>query len=247
MYDPAVNGTLEVLRAAARPGSTVKRIALTASGNVLACLTNPAAAPTDIRPCPSMEEALAVPIVGLAYKESKILALHAAMRFVEEENPPFGLFVVCPGYVQGRHELCESVEEVRRCTAGATLDVATGGELGAPPRFPHVTTQVWVGDVARAHVDGLALRDVKQNEVFVLAGNGEHSRKWAEVAEMIKDMFPEEVRKGVLRPNTEQVSMDLPFEGRSTEERLGFRFAGPEVWAREAVEQYLELSGREGV
>ncbi|KAJ4286694.1 hypothetical protein N0V90_012946 [Kalmusia sp. IMI 367209] len=241
LYDPAVKGTLEVLRAAAKT-ETLRRVVVTASGNILAVTVGiPGARPTDIRPCPTEEEADATTVPGQAYKTSKILAVSAAQKFMREEKRGFDVVYACPGYVQGAHELAGSVEELLTSTSQATVDTARGRGLGWPPLAPNVTSQIWVEDVARAHVDALASADVKANDVLVLAGNGEHSAKWSEVGRLIGEMFPEEVDKGDLKPKTDQECFDLPFDGTGTEEKLGWKYAGKEVWIKETVDQYLKL------
>lgn len=244
MYDPAVKGTLEVLRAAAGEPS-VKRVVITASGNILACTVGvPDCQPTDIRPCPTDEEADGMTVPGLAYKTSKILAVTAARKFMEEERP-FDMVVACPGYVQGAHELASTAEELRTSTSQATVDIAMGGELGMPPLAPPLFNQIWVEDVARAHVEALENDKVLANDVLVLAGRGAHSASWEDVASIIADKFKEEVEKGVLKPKMDQKGFALPFDGTGTEEKLGFKFQPAEAWVKETVQQYLELRRKE--
>ncbi|KAJ4358690.1 uncharacterized protein N0V89_003274 [Didymosphaeria variabile] len=245
LYDPAVKGTLEILRAAAKQEG-VKRVVVTASGNILACTVGiPNCAPTDIRPCPSDEEADAVTIAGQAYKESKILAVSAAQKFMREGKRGFDVVIACPGYVQGAHELAGSVEDLMTSTSRATVDIATGTDLGMPPLAPPLHNQIWVEDVARAHVETLQNGNVKSNEVLVLSGNGEHSASWEEVAKMVTEQFPKEVEDGVLKPKMDQKGFSMPFDGTGTQEKLGFQFAPASAWVKETVEQYLQLRGKE--
>lgn len=247
MYDPAVKGTLEMLRAAAEEQG-MKRVVITASGNILACTVGvPDCSPTDIRPCPTDEEADAMAVPGLAYKTSKILAVAAAQRFMAEGDRGFDIVIACPGYVQGAHELASSVEELRTSTSQATVDIATGQGLGLPPLAPPLHNQIWVEDVARAYVEALASANVKANDVLVLAGNGQHSTSWQEVGKLIAEMFGKEVDEGVLKPKMDQKGFSIPFDGTGTEEKLGFQFSPAEVWVKETVAQYLELLGREVV
>jgi nucleoside-diphosphate-sugar epimerase len=244
LYDPAVKGTLEILRAAAKEKS-VKRVVITASGNILACTVGiPDCKPTDIRPCPSDEEADAMAVPGLAYKTSKILAVTAARKFMGEEERGFDVVIACPGYVQGAHELAGGVEELRTSTSQATVDIAMGEELGMPPLAPPLHNQIWVEDVAKAHVEALTSANVKANDVLVLTGNGHHSASWEEVAKMVTETFSKEVEEGVLKPKMDQKGFSLPFDGTGTEEKLGFQFAPASVWVKETVSQYLELQGR---
>jgi nucleoside-diphosphate-sugar epimerase len=243
-YEPAIKGTLEILTAATNTPS-VQRIVITSSGNVLATVMDePGAGATDIRQCPSMAEAEAVETAGQAYKMSKILAITAARDFVRSQQRKqgceFNVVYICPGYVQGAHELCENVEEFFTTTSAATLNVALGKNLG----MPNVMSQIWVDDVARAHVVSLSSAEVRDGDVLVLVGNGGTGWKWDEVGRLIGEVFPKEVEAVILKPVKDQQSMALNFDATGTEKQLGWQFKGPDVWAREVVEQYLRL--REG-
>jgi nucleoside-diphosphate-sugar epimerase len=239
-YHPAIKGTTEVLRAAAST-SSVQRVVITASGNILACVVGePHTHATDIRRCPTWEEAMAMETAGQAYKASKILAVNATKEFMRsyrsKSTAPFSVVYACPGYVQGSHELCSSIDDFFTTTSGGTLSVAAGKPLAI-----NVMSQVWVEDVARAHVVSLSSKEVHDEDVLVLVGNGGKGWEWSDVAEMLSQMFPKEVANGVLSPARKQKSLSLNFDARGTEAKLGWRFGGPGVWAREVVEQYLAL------
>lgn len=240
-YKPAINGTLEVLRAASRT-SSVERVVITASGNVLASLYHePGATHNSIRTCPSMEQANAVQDAHQAYGMSKILQLTAAQRFMTDEKPDFDVVYVCPGYVQGSHEMSQSVDEFSRTTSEATINVARGKKLGAPPLAPPVNCQIWVEDVARAHVESLNPTKIEGGDVLVLAGDLQNSAGWAAVGSMIREWYPQEVEAGKLNPLVEQETFNLTFSGVETEKKLGWKYSGPDVWAREVVDQYLQM------
>lgn len=244
-YKPAIQGTLEILKAASKSPS-VQRVVITSSGNVLATVVGePGARPSDIRKCPSWEEAEAVPIAGQAYKMSKILAITAARDFMRSEQQKgdcsFSVVYTCPGYVQGAHELCKTVEELSTSTSVGTLRYALGGYEDAPP----VMIQIWNDDVANAHITSLSSASIVDGDVLVLVGNGGRGWRWDDVGRLICEIFPQEVAKGILNPVTDQQGMALNFDATETEQKLGWRFKGPEVWAREVVEQYLKLRERQ--
>lgn len=239
-YDPAVKGTTEMLKAAAR-NSSVRRVVITSSGNVLASVMNePGAGATDIRRCPSWEEIEAVKIPGQAYKESKILAITAARDFMKSQHANnavhFSVVHICPGYVQGSHELCSTLDELLATTSRATVDLILGNDIRI-----NVKSQIWVEDVARAHVAILTSADVGDGDVLVLAGNSGAGWDWTEVGDLIRATFVDDIRDGILKPSVEQKSIALNFDSRGTEKKLGWQFAGPEVWAKEVAEQYLML------
>lgn len=121
--------------------------------------------------CSSLAEAEAVETAAVAYKMSKILAITAARDFVrsqrQKQGCEFNVVYICPGYVQGAHELCENVEEFFTATSAGTLNIALGNNLGVP----NVTSQIWVDDVARAHVVSLSSAEVRDGDVLVLVRN----------------------------------------------------------------------------
>ena len=102
-------------------------------------------------------------------------------------------------------------------------------------------SQVWVEDVAKAHVVSLSSPNIKDGDVLVLVGNRGAGWAWNSVALCIRQMFPDAVASGLLNPNHDQESMSLRFDARSTEEKLGWQFKGPEIWASEVVGQYLRI------
>jgi nucleoside-diphosphate-sugar epimerase len=239
-YDPAIKGTTEMLKAATS-NPFVRRVVITSSGNVLASVMHePGAGDTDIRRCPSWEEIRAVKIPGQAYKDSKILAITAARDFMKSQHANgvhhFSVVHVCPGYVQGSHELCSSVDELLTTTSRATVDLALGHDIRI-----NVMSQIWVEDVAKAHVASLTSAKVGDGDVLVLVGNNGAGWEWTEVGHLIRTTFAGEVRDGILKPSVEQKSIALDFDSRGTERKLGWQFAEPEVWVKEVVEQYLIL------
>lgn len=240
-YGPAVKGTTELLDAVAKAPS-VQRVAITSSGNVLASVVGELASSSSAtRRCPSEDEVALIQNAGQAYKTSKILAITAARDTVARHRANgvhhFDVFYVCPGYVQGAHELCDNVEDYFLTTSGGTLNLAVGKSLPIP-----VMSQIWVEDVAKAHVVGLTSSEVRDDDVLVLVGNEGKGWDWKEVGETLMDTFPTEVENDVVRPSRAQQSMPLNFDSRETQTKLGWSFAGPDVWATETVKHYLKLT-----
>ena len=55
-----------------------------------------------------------------------------------------------------------------------------------------MTSQIWVDDVARAHVVSLPSVEVKDGDVLALAGNGWMGWRWDEVRQLIGEICPRE-------------------------------------------------------
>jgi nucleoside-diphosphate-sugar epimerase len=102
ILDPAINGTVGILRAIKRSAPTVKRVVITSS---FAAIVNPSQterytySEKDWNPV-TMEEALA-DTAGYGYRGSKTFAEKAAWEFVEKEKPNFTLATCNPPLVLG--------------------------------------------------------------------------------------------------------------------------------------------------
>lgn len=109
LLDPALHGTVGVLKAIKANAPTVKRVVITSS---FAALVNPSKgtwpehtySEKDWSPL-THEEALQSQAAG--YRASKTFAERAAWDFVEEEKPNFDLATINPPMVFGKtHLLC---------------------------------------------------------------------------------------------------------------------------------------------
>ena len=136
LIDPAVQGTLSVLEAAAKSGS-VKRVVLTSSF----------AAITDEPDGSLLDESVwntKSTLKRNPYYLSKALAERAAWQFMEEKEPGFDLVVINPPFILGP-SLIPQLNTSARVIVGLTNGV-----------WPGVVDIQWlvadVRDVARAHV-----------------------------------------------------------------------------------------------
>ena len=241
-YKPAIDGTLSMLKAAMKTLS-VKRVVITSSGSVLPVRDSPPVGPHEVKPAPTLQEAEEVQNAPMAYATSKALSLDAAKRFMEEnkESVSFDTAFVIPGFIQGRNELFSTEAEIYTTTNEGTLKAVTGN----PTTYTKVTSQVWLDDAARAHVVALSSTKVVNGDILLIVGQGGGGVPWNEVGKIAGEMFPEAVQKGILKPVEGQQSLEWNLDVKSSEEKLGFKFAGPEVWIRETVGWWLNICGHE--
>ncbi|KAF2160180.1 hypothetical protein M409DRAFT_60101 [Zasmidium cellare ATCC 36951] len=240
-YDPAVEGTLSILRAAAGENG-IKTVVLTASVGVLEVPSGKdRAGPKDYASLPDNYEDLPKDAgsTGKAYRTSKILAFQAAGEFVRKNKVGFALIKVHPGYVTGPHELLESDTEFYTGSNEGAINAA----LGNLKPYAKPTSQVFLDDAAMAHVLALDPTKVKDGDDLVVMGNGGRSVPWDEVGQVAAGMYPKATEKGLLKPVKGQQTADMNCEVESTEEKLGMRFKGTEDMVRGLVKQYLEFHG----
>ncbi|KAF2170856.1 hypothetical protein M409DRAFT_51105 [Zasmidium cellare ATCC 36951] len=221
-YDPAIQGTISMLEAATK-SSSVKRVVITSSIFVLeGWNTGKTAGALDIIPAPSKSNADNSVSRVEAYALSKIFAHHAAKEFFEAHRPSFGLIRITSGYVQGANELNESTTDARNGSNNALMHCSWRNGAHVASLSPGVKA-------SGAHTN------------FIVAGNGGRGIPWDEFGTEIRERFPEDVAYGRLNPVAGQESLLTSFDVRSSEEALGFRFAGKKEMVESLVGQYLKL------
>jgi dihydroflavonol-4-reductase len=153
LVDPAVNGTLNVLKAAAKAQS-VKRVVLTSS---FAAITDE---PPADRPLTERDWNAKSTLKRNPYYFSKTEAEKAAWRYMDATKPAFDLVVINPFLVIGP-SYTRSLNESNKMLADMTKRV-----------YPGVLALAWgfvdVRDVARAHV--LALETPRASGRYICSG-----------------------------------------------------------------------------
>lgn len=165
---PAVDGTLRVLRAAARSG-TVRRVVLTSSSDAVT-----AGHPRSERRVRT-EADWADPAGAAPYAKSKVLAEQAAWEFVRSTD--LELVTIVPGLVVGPLQRAESRASME------TVRLLLAGEL---PLVPHLGFAVVdVRDVATAHRLATEVPEAA-GERYIVAGEG----MWMEdIARVLAEEF----------------------------------------------------------
>jgi nucleoside-diphosphate-sugar epimerase len=254
-YDPARKGTLTLLETASTT-PTVRRVIITSSCVVLepneqefgagrksrpiqfvcGTATNLSKA-YDIKTAPSDEAAERMTDVFEAYTTSKVIAYQAAIDFAKDRKPGFDLVHVLPGYIQGANELNEKASDLHNGSNSATMGTALGTIIDGPK----LTAQVLLEDVARAHVLALDPEIAPHLTNILTVGNGGKGIPWDEMATLIQRYYAQEVKLGILSPTKGQQDWMTNFDVRSSEQALGYRFAGGAEMVKSVVDQYLQL------
>ena len=172
-----------------------------------------------------------------AYTISKVLAHNAADEFVKSNKVGFDLVRVLPGYTQGQNELHHTRAEMMTGTNGALLGTA----LGQKQDGPKLTAQVFLDDVARAHVLALKPEIAKHKDNLIVAGNGGVGVEWDVISREVEKQFPKEIEDGELKPVKGQENWITKFDVTSSEKALGYTFAGAEEMVKSVIGQYLAL------
>ena len=99
-------------------------------------------------------------------------------------------------------------------------------------------------DVAKAHVFALSSDTTVNLDNLLVVGNGGRGIPWDEMAAIIERHYPNEVELGILSPPRGQQDWITKFDVRSSEQALGFGFAGGDEMVKSVVDQYLQLRGK---
>lgn len=189
LLDPAINGTVGILKAIKASAPTVKHVVITSS---FASILNADKGQTwqehtyteaDWNPI-TLDEATKTPAHG--YRASKTFAEKAAWEFLEKEKPNFTLSTANPPMVFGPivHYL-NSLDALN--TSNARIRDMLRGEY--KNGLPDTGTYIWtdVRDLALAHVKQIELQEAAGKRFFITAGYFSNEQ----IAEIIRKNFPE--------------------------------------------------------
>lgn len=192
LIDPAVNGTMSLLKSVQAHGSKVKHVVITSS---VAAIYGPPKGQSYTYTESDWNDKAVEDIEGTkgskdfnpmtAYRASKNAAERAAWKFQSTEKPSFGISVINPSFVFGPaiHKI-KDVESINTSVAllfkyfNAPETIAAAGPTQA---------YVDVRDVARAHVRAMQ-RPEAANKRFITSASG---FTWQKVVDILHEKYPE--------------------------------------------------------
>jgi len=233
LLDPAVNGTVGILKEAAKVPS-VKRVVITSSFAAIMDGSKPAdhvRTEADWNPV-TWEQALTSDAYT-AYLASKKLAEKAAFDFVEENKPHFDVATLCPPYVFGPivHHI-DKLEELGESTKVFYEYVSGKREIEASKFDVYVD----VRDLALAHL--LAFENPKASGQRYLALGGNFN--WQEVVDLAHKEFPNQTKARVGKPGTHPPTQFLA-DNTKTRTELGLTYRPKEETFRDIIAQLIQF------
>ncbi|KAI8917655.1 hypothetical protein DFJ77DRAFT_457215 [Powellomyces hirtus] len=235
--NPAVNGTLSVLKAAHAHGAA-KRIVITSSD--AAVRGTPRTDGHVYTEKDWNEDSMRIVKEGdkeaasrAAYAASKTEAEKAAWRFVEENKPTFDIATINPSFVFGPQFYPVGTESDIRCTPKILYSYIKGDVTEVLPRKP-LQNYVNVRDVARAHLVA-ATEPRAAGKRFLLVAGGWSS---ARVAEIIRRNFPH-LRKVPTGSLDETFVEDV--DSSASKDVLGIRCLGLEETVVDTIKSFKHL------
>ncbi|RDW66757.1 NAD(P)-binding protein-5 [Coleophoma crateriformis] len=244
--DPAIKGTLGVLKSVKANAPEVKRIVVTSSCAAVVDFTaDPFASPQkvytedDWNPM-TVEKALGgAENLNFFYQVSKKYAEKSAWDFLEQEKPNFDLVTITPPMIYGPlHHSVKSVKELNQSN-GRIYDLFINSSKTAdvPPNGMHVYTDV--REVAEAHVKAATMPGASNQRFIVCAGRISSQN----ICDLLREAFPElsertpEGKKGDagLSPTAYTCSSERAMD------TLGIQFRSPKETFVELAKQLLEI------
>jgi nucleoside-diphosphate-sugar epimerase len=239
LITPAVNATLNILRAAKKLPD-VKRVVITSSVVANVPFANVVYEETD--KVFDADSRLYNPEYSNAwdgYGASKVEAFNATWKFVEEEKPSFEVIQILPGPIVGPGELYTSRKDYDGGMNKPIVSIISGEQ--AEGSFSANT--VHVADVAELHV--LALNPaIEGNTSYMATAGGLTGAHWNDAIDIVKKEFPDKVSDGTLPNNGSHKTSTLRVDASKTEKefgKLGFRFKEYPEQVRDLVSQYVTL------
>ena len=236
LIQPAVRGTLNLIKAASDYSPTTKRIVITAS--IVSIIEWPEMfmETGNVFTEQSRTDAVGGPYGGLfpAYGASKVAAFNATEDYVRTQRPHFDINHIGPAFVIGKNELAGTRAEVLAGTNGAALGHVVGSDGGPTP-----SASVFVDDVAKMHVLALDPK-IPGGQFFLGVSEGSNTR-WEDAFDIVKKHFPEAVGNGTFPLTGKNPTKRLIFDNEYTKRTLGIAFAGFEEQVKSVAGHYLEL------
>jgi nucleoside-diphosphate-sugar epimerase len=235
LIQPALQGTMNMLRAARERSPTTKRMVITTS--VVAILEWPEMymATGNVFNETSRTKLVSGPYGNsfAAYGASKVAALNATEEWVATEKPHFDINHIAPTFTIGYEELATT----RAASIAGTNNAAIGhliGKNGGPT--PSIGVSVY--DIAKMHV--LALDPKVPGGQFFIGVSEDSNLRWEDSIEIVKKHFPEAVPK-VFPLTGSNPTKRLIINNEYTKKILGIEFLSYEEQVKSIAQQYIEL------
>ncbi|KAG9951944.1 NAD(P)-binding protein, partial [Aureobasidium melanogenum] len=240
MVEPTIANTISALQSAHKSAS-VKRVVITSSCVIFITpelLTGPVDKPVVLTE-ENLNTEIAPPYANtlVSYVASKTSSFLKSQQWMQDHKPTFDIVNICPTYVQGRNELATSPADLMSTSNALFLRMALGL---APKDSPaEIASVVHIEDVAAIHIAALNKDRIPAGEYLF----GQEVQ-WNDVNTITKELFPEQVEKGLLPCTSDIATKRVVFSKEKTERIFDIELKSVEDMVEDLMEQYLELSGQ---
>ncbi|KAK9234302.1 hypothetical protein V1525DRAFT_413527 [Lipomyces kononenkoae] len=238
--EPALTGTMNLLKAAQKAGS-VRRVVVTSS--VVAIIPWQSFTSGTSAEIFNEKNRISTPEGPFsntfeAYAAGKTAALNKAEAWLHSEKPSLELIHVFPGFVIGPNELVTNVKDALYGTNRSVLGPILGEDGGRKP-----SSSIHVSDVAMAHVLALSPHiNSHTNSGFILSSEGLRGTRWEESLQLAKQYFPNEVEQGILPTAGTVGTLPVKIDASQTEKVLGLKLRSFEEQVKDILSYYVQLA-----
>ncbi|TLD27908.1 NAD dependent epimerase/dehydratase [Venturia nashicola] len=237
MLEPAINGTVGILRAAKAFAPQVKRVVITSSFAAMYNASPPKVYDETSWNPVTWDEAVTK---RSAYLGSKTFAERAAWDFVEKEKPNFDISTLTPPLVFGPivHHL-DSLDSVN--TSNEVIRDLIQGKI-LQDKLPSTGSCLFVDvrDLAIAHVQAIEVPEAGGKRFFTVAGY----YSFAHVVEAIRKTHPELSSKLPKNPIDDTPEDIYGYDNSRTREILGIKFTPLEKSIGDTAASLLDWSAK---
>ncbi|KAJ3119215.1 methylglyoxal reductase (NADPH-dependent) gre2 [Physocladia obscura] len=242
--DPAIKGTLEILKSTKAHSPSVKRVVITSSCAAVIDFSAPAASNlkkvyTEDDWNPMTWESALIGTQNNAYQASKKFAELSAREFVENEKPNFFLVTLNPPMVYGpiRHSV-KSVKELNQSNSRIyELFINSKKDADLPPNG--LDTYVDVRDFAIAHIKAATFAEAL-GQRFIICGGQISSQNISDLLRKNIPQLEEQTPEGTLGKNfLPENAFDC--NSAKAEKLLGLTFRSKEETFVDLAKQLLEI------
>ncbi|KAL7266768.1 methylglyoxal reductase (NADPH-dependent) gre2 [Rhizina undulata] len=249
LLDPAINGTVGILKSITKNNPGVRRVVITSSFAAMTDITKGA------RPGYTYSEPDWNPITydyaitasaAEAYRASKTFAERAAFKYVNDpaaNTTNFTVTTLCPPYVYG--PIVHPVSSIKHLNTSSALiyDMINKTQETAQENF--FGGFVDARDLGVAHVRALERegREGEEEDRYLCAAGTFTGRQ---ICDIIRRNFPELVAAGRVPRDGEEAEMEhYEYDSGKIKRELGVKFRGLEECVVDVVKDLLKLEERE--
>jgi nucleoside-diphosphate-sugar epimerase len=233
LLDPAINGTLGILKAVHQWAKSVRSVIITSSFAALSNYSNPPKVYSEeIWNDQTWEEAITATNPQAAYRASKKFAEKAAWDFLEKEKPSFAITTLCPPMIYGPilHQV-KSLDELNT-SSDRIWRLYQGNPRSAPVGSP---MHIDVRDLAIAHVLAIDKPKAANQRFFMVAEQAAEKT----LRDILEKNFPE--IRGNLKDEVTETLPPWKIDNSKSIKVLGVKYRPLEETLVDTVKSFKKL------
>jgi nucleoside-diphosphate-sugar epimerase len=233
LLDPAINGTLGILKAVHQWAKSVRSVIITSSFAALSNYSNPPKVYSEeIWNDQTWEEAITATNPQAAYRASKKFAEKAAWDFLEKEKPSFAITTLCPPMIYGPilHQV-KSLDELNT-SSDRIWRLYQGNPRSAPVGSP---MHIDVRDLAIAHVLAIDNPKAANQRFFMVAEQAAEKT----LRDILEKNFPE--IRGNLKDEVTETLPPWKIDNSKSIKVLGVKYRPLEETLVDTVKSFKKL------